>query len=118
VCGTAAHPRAGNNVATEAVVNASPDGYMVHDLHERITAVSAAHASAHRRAAARAMPWYPIRLEAWRRSVREDAQLHCLLIARPRLVIRRSKLAHGAVRHPAIDLLVVVVAVEDEARWL
>src|SRR5260370_16849491 len=31
------------------------------------------------------------------------------------LVIRRSKLAHGAVRHPAIDRLVVVVAVEDEA---
>jgi hypothetical protein len=30
-------------------------------------------------------------------------------------VIRRSKLAHGAVRHPAIDRLVVVVAVEDEA---
>src|SRR5258708_11026942 len=33
------------------------------------------------------------------------------------LVIRRSKLAHGAVdgavRHPAIDRLVVVVAVED-----
>jgi hypothetical protein len=35
------------------------------------------------------------------------------------LVIRRSKLARGAVdgavRHPAIDRLVVVVAVEDEA---
>jgi hypothetical protein len=35
------------------------------------------------------------------------------------LVIRRRKLAHGAVdgavRHPAIDRLVVVVAVEDEA---
>jgi len=31
------------------------------------------------------------------------------------LVIRRSKLAHGAVRHPAIDRLVVVEAVEDEA---
>src|SRR6267143_4773769 len=35
------------------------------------------------------------------------------------LAIRRSKLAHGAVdgavRHPAIDRLVVVVAVEDEA---
>ena len=32
------------------------------------------------------------------------------------LVIRRSKLAHGAVRHPAIDRLVVVVAVEDIGR--
>src|SRR5258707_12605211 len=35
------------------------------------------------------------------------------------LVIRRSKLAHGAVdgavRHPAIDRLVVVATVEDEA---
>jgi hypothetical protein len=31
------------------------------------------------------------------------------------LVIQRSKLAHGAVRHPAIDRLVVVAAVEDEA---
>ena len=31
------------------------------------------------------------------------------------LVIRRSKLAHGAIGHPAIDRLVDVVAVEDEA---